>query len=336
MKKHRFWVWGVLSILLAISAASFWRANGPLIPTEKNDSPLTDADSNAVVPHKVLESGLHQYTLSGLYLRWADRKAGKYNPHLEYFQGLFHEVVNIEVDEKNDVMTIVTSRKVADVRNMVNQFAKIDGKSPYWEELVARKSRSASFLAGLYRLVYVNDVSLSNAYGECCEWQILEKTNGCLRFRVFTGNVLSDHKTESADFTLQCKCGQYALKGDGEMITRDLPQYEGWPPPPIPDLHFAKDETGTVKFNRSTAFCEVESRFAMRLFDKDDQCIWEDQDNIYCVFRAIAHDIDGDGRDEIIVLRNDHGRSAILVFSTASTTPKLPPDIQGQKKRGLH
>ena len=71
-------------------------------------------------------------------------------------------------------------------------------------------------------------------------------------------------------------------------------------------VRYDKDKTGTLRFDRSTAYCMACDRFTMRLVDAKGQSIWEDIENVYADCKVAVTDEDNDAVDEIVIHRNDH------------------------------
>ena len=78
------------------------------------------------------------------------------------------------------------------------------------------------------------------------------------------------------------------------------------------NITYSKNKTGQVRINRRIGH----NRNALRIFDENNQFVWENLNNVSGIVRPAVIDIDEDGLDEIIIYKNDHGQNYILIFSS--------------------
>lgn len=112
-------------------------------------------------------------------------------------------------------------------------------------------------------------------------------------------------------------------------------------------IGLAFDHQGTVLVSKKTAYCMCHERYAIRILDADGRLLWQEQEVALASCRFAVVDKDGDGVHEILIDREDHGKSARFVIranhalplsdaavTPAASTPQTAPTKPSGRARG--
>lgn len=294
MKAHAFHI--SLTMLTAI-VANLTALQAP---------PAEDLPSS--INHTELNDGTHRYVVQGIYVTKTLENTLKFAP--EYQKDEIPDCLSVKIDTSRGIMSITTSKEIADMPTLFNKLAADGGCLPTWPEICLRDKRSEQFDAELYKVAYNHSFDFDGSYS------IIKVTPGKGEISVFGYSRSGDRKTNHAEFALTFSDGEFSLEQIGETERLDWPEHEVMSREPDleQDVRCDKGAPATLKCTESTAYCTCHSRYAMRIFDGDENSIWEDQPNTYGNIYPIVYDFDEDGVDEIVVFREDHGEEAVLVF----------------------
>ncbi len=202
-------------------------------------------------------------------------------------------------------------------------FIALGVASLYGVQALLGERKAKSFDPNLYHLIFEKKIDFK--FPAVWQFKVTKTEVSSLTFLLYSAAVQRNHKVLCAEYTLRYKEKEYSLDSGSKPVERDWPQSddvrrEAAGPS---ELRYAKETTGILKFTKTVPLCMDYSRYAMRIFNGNgNRFVWEDLDHIYGIFRTAIFDFDGDGVDEIVVIREDHGHVAILVFGATGNDAK--------------
>jgi hypothetical protein len=271
------------------------------------------------------DSGNHTYVIAGL--SWNSDSSRQRSKGVEpLLPKTIPACLSARLDTVARRLTIVTSRPLADLPKTVDRLALFGIGVPHWDELMMRDKRAPQQSEGLYRLVFTiePDFQSQHPFGMDVHATSAESDN-TLSIRFFLRSVRHDRKQAGLEIhTLRYDNGRYHYKraGTTAAMTWEEKLRTREKHPTERPIRYGPSRKGIVRINKSTGYCKVHSRFALRIFDEKDRYIWEDLENLYGECRLLVHDFDGNGTDEICCYRDDHGRGTLLVFATGTANPR--------------
>ncbi len=299
----------------AVAAETDARGSGAAaIAPPGNDLALPSA-----VSHSVLPSGIHKYVIHGLDFR--DR-VGRSNATLEWiFREEIPNCLEVTVHVANNSVSIATSQAI-DLPRTIDRLTRVGRAMPTWRELCIRDKRSDAFNPKLYELVYEKaaiDFPRSESGHVALSMQGFLKVAGQGKSRVnflLYSWTIENGNTFLVENSLRYNDKTYYLETVGERIpvTWDEVERERHKAPEIAALRYATGRAGTVRFNKAGWHCQCCPQYAMRVFDDQENFIWEDVSNVFGRYYPMVVDFRGDGVDDIVVFREEHGMPSILVY----------------------
>ncbi len=308
-------------LIVAIAAQANSHVSGGDAVTPSDDAALPKAVSHAVLP-----SGSHEYMIRGLDLRG---QAGRDNTTLErLFKEDIPDCLTATFDVANSSITIVTSREIADLPKTIDALAHGTRIMPFWVELCARDKRSDSFNANLYHLVYEKAIdfpcgaSRDMPRSEPGFLKVAGYGNSRVDFVLYS-RVSEKNATFLVNYSLCNKDRKYFLETSGRKIpkTWEYVEEQRRACPEAAELRYAPGKKGVVRFNKAASYCMCCPQYAMRVFDRNDRFIWEEVNDVFGEYYPMVLDFQGDGVDEIVVYREEHGKASILVFRAIPEGP---------------
>jgi hypothetical protein len=265
----------------------------------------------------------YQYKIDGVYLR-AD---GGFSPRLieDRYKEKIPGCPNIRVHPTttNQYAIISTSHPIPSLPTLLNKFSRDGGIFPCWRELQIRDQKSASFNPHLYGLVFEKEVAICPIVQPS---RITQTEPGIIHFPVYSATVEKGGGGFFLNYLLRYENKKYILETDGRPNSfkeRERPRAIWSEAKESAKVRYAIGKVGEVRFNKTVALCMCHSRFAMRIFDAEQGYVWEDVDNVYGSFVTMVFDFQGDGIDEIVILREDHDKGVVLVFSPVATSGSI-------------
>jgi hypothetical protein len=130
----------------------------------------------------------------------------------------------------------------------------------------------------------------------------------------------------AVEFELCLVGGKYAVvRRDRQIedVDAELQRRAAKQAPQILPIRLTEGRKATIRLNRTTALCMCHDRFAMRVYNDQDEYVWENQTDLRGTCHLLAADLNQDGQDEIVVYQGDHGHSELLVFRNQLYWPGL-------------
>ncbi len=316
---------GLLAIALAacegaVAAETDKRGSGAAVAPPGNNLALPSA-----VSHSVLPSGIHKYVVRGLDFR--DR-VGRSNATLEWiFREEIPNCLEVAFHVANNSVSIGTSQEI-DLPRTIDRLSRGGRIVPTWRELCIRDTRSDAFNPKLYELVYEKAIDFPHTVSgdlrlsEPGFLKVAGQGKSRVNFLLYSWTI-ENGRTFLVEYSLRYNDNTYVLETLGERIpvAWDEIKKERHKTPEIAALRYATRRAGTVRFNKAGWHCQCCPQYAMRVFDDQENFIWEDVSNVFGRYYPVVVDFQGDGVDEIVVYREEHHDASILVYRAVPEVP---------------
>ena len=183
----------------------------------------------------------------------------------------------------------------------------------YWDEFVVRDKKSEKYDPSLYRLFNIEGFDRPGDLVHIQKFKILN--DKMILISLTSGLPYDGEKVPGISYGLLYEKEQYKLKILSKGMVGEEEKREDmiFNLKEIP-LRFNNEETVSVKFNKHSPFCMVEDRYALRIFNSENEYIWEDTLNVFGAYCPLVFDFNKDGIDEIVMYRQEHGIIALLLL----------------------
>jgi hypothetical protein len=278
----------------------------------------------SVISHRDLGGGVSEYVISAVNFKQDERwdKTGvedlkKFTPNAD----------EISADVAGKTLTIRGKLAIADLRKGIDVQARYGTNfMPHWEELLIRDQRSKKFDAKKLKLLAKVDFSFPKEAPDDHDslgfLKRLPSDPGSVVMRMFSCEVSKNDDTFTMDFKLSQKDGAFAfnpitekkwIKWD-DFETETEVERENWNSTRQVRVRSDEQQQLVARLNQLSSYCKCHSRYSLRVFDEQNQFVWEDTENVYGYVIPMSADINQDGADEIIVFSEDHGKTRLLIF----------------------
>ena len=303
---------------------------------------IPEANFPSSITHYLSSNG-HEYVISEAYV---DSRT-ELKAHIECFPRIWTNL-SLDIDLTNRCLVIHSEDPLPafQLQKICDQSARGSVLFPYWAELLSRDRKGALFNPGLFTCASTNELNphqFVRSVGGAAPDSIYsaEKVDvGAVRILLMSGEVLERGKYPELVFgvrehLLTYRNGQYSLQATGgiqrvtyNVETKEKDQPERW------RIIVGQGKTGTLRLDKVCAYCMCHDRFALRLYMDAYLYIWEDTSNAFCRCSTWVMDIDGDGMDDILMLRNDHDKCHLFVYrqntkGAQQSGPAYPPQGVG-------
>ena len=303
---------------------------------------IPEATFPTSITHYFSSNG-HEYIISGAYV---DSKT-ELNAQKDRFSRIWTNLtLDIDLLKKCLVIQSENTLPAFQLQKICDKSAQGSVLFPYWAEILSRDKRSTLFNADLFTCVFTNELDsrqFVEGFGGTVPYVIHSAEivdTGTVRILMSSGNLLERNEYHERiiggrAFLLTHRAGQFSLQSTGNIhrITNNVDTIAADQPERC-RINVGPGKTGTLRLDKVCAFCMCHDRFAMRIYMGDNLYIWEDTSNAYSVCSTRVIDIDGDGMDDILMLRNDHGKCHLFVYrlnteSAQQSVPGYPPQGVG-------
>ena len=307
---------------------------------ERNQIPEKGFPSS--ITHYLSSNG-HEYVISGAYV---DSRT-ELNAHTDCFSRIWTNLtLNIDLPNKCLIIHSENPLPAFQLQKICNQSAQGSVLFPYWTELLSRDRKSTLFDPGLFTCVYTNALD-PRQFVEGFDGMVPHSIHRAEKVGAGTVRILLRSRDELEpgkypdllfgvrQYLLTYRNGQYSLQATGDIQratynaeTKEEDQPERW------RVILGQGKTGTLHLDKVCAYCMCHDRFALRLYMDAYLYIWEDTSNAFCRCSTWVMDIDGDGMDDILMLRNDHDKCHLFVYrqntkGAQQSVPGYPPQSVG-------
>ena len=264
------------------------------------------------VKEETLDSGAHRYTINGMYDgNWTDRD--NWVAHAMRAKYFFSSD-SLHVDCNGRIGTIVTARSGADLPDLIDWLAHYTPVMPTWQELVLRDSDVLGADPVLYvelaRRQLDRSLTLFRRTAEArgpVTFSFFERLSADPQVAVWN---LRLHMGPAGDikmeFAVQDTVAKQAVSEEATRLRGHL----------LADCEIGGGRGVVARLNDTSTHCKCHMNQALRVFDIKGRVIWKTEAGIWGQQGLWCHDFDNDGRDEIAVLTDDHGRPGIVVYGS--------------------
>lgn len=255
------------------------------------------------ITHSVLPDGRHQYVFTEVYVE--DNKPGwlQEAPKLMKELGDFAETDEILVSSNKREVVVRRTAEIGDLKGFCDQYANGVGIFPYWEEYVARDTRSTGVVYDMYESVHEGIVLCDTGpkmFGPPRVSKVLQTDSNVFLVTIehppWQGKgagVITHFAVNHSNGIFDVESNPLPIPQEG-LVPRDLNTFAS-------PIRFDEDRTGTLRLNRATAFCMSHDWYTMRIYDSNGACVAEQKLGAHTDFCAAVIDLDGDAIDEILL-----------------------------------
>ncbi|MEM7261548.1 MAG: hypothetical protein AAF488_06115 [Planctomycetota bacterium] len=294
--------------------------------------PLPTAVDDSPPPPVVIErddDGTVRYSIRDIKTpAWRGRRLG-FGRAIEFFRRVL-DAPSFTVDPKKGSATFHRSEPLADLEERIDRCSKGNGFMPFWEELVARTADPEKWPDP----PAMKRVLESELQGTSPSFVSLTP-----RPRGSKGQVsyLLSVRTEGLSAgRMRPQIHEYVLRIDeGEVECRhsySRPDLSGSTPLPVERAEWFRLDLGpreklSFRVNRLIPHCDGGTMFALRAYRGPEPVgtpVWRNGLDLFGSYQFLAVDLEGDGRQELVVFRTAHEKSTVLIYRWVAPQPASP------------
>ncbi len=234
--------------------------------------------------------------------------------YLEHIEKLVPGCLSTQLDLDRMLLTVVTEEEVKDWAPIFDQSAHRGGILPYWEEMLARGRRSSGYAPGLFKAVFQKQLEFPGDMPGVYEVSV--EKGGHLKILLYSSTP-DDSFLVHYKLTRTAEGFTPAGKGVKKRVKWEDLDFEK-------ESHWRKAVHGvtrggknhTLKLTKVVADCDCHDRYALRLVDPEDKCLWKYREKIIAPVFLMARDLDGDGNSEILLITQGHEPVRVTILNS--------------------